>query len=105
VKSLQNEVAQCVRPVEVGAATNQVLAGSSDKALVEKAEQLSLGREGQAITCCWITRVRARGSKMVRLQVWKRTMYVNVRLIEITMGKKRWRKPNGVQVVTGEGSV
>ncbi len=36
----------------------------------------------------WITRVRARGSKMVRLQVWKRTMYVNMRLIGITMGNK-----------------
>ena len=41
VKSMQNEVAQCVRLAEVGAARNQVL--------VEKAKQSSLGREGQAI--------------------------------------------------------
>jgi len=41
VKLMQNEVAQCVRLVEVGAASNQVL--------VEKAKQSSLGREGQAI--------------------------------------------------------
>ena len=41
VKSIQNEVAQCVQLVEVGAASNQVL--------VEKAKQSSLAREGQAI--------------------------------------------------------
>ncbi len=38
--------------------------------------------------------------------ILKRAIYVNVRLIEITMGKKKmWCKPNGVQVVTGEGNV
>ena len=42
---------------------------------------------------------------MVRLQVGKRTMYVNVRLIEITMGKETRCKPIGVQVVAGEGNV
>ena len=46
---MQNEVAQCVRLVEVGAASNPVLAGSSNQVLVEKAKQSSLGREGQAI--------------------------------------------------------
>jgi len=35
----------------------------------------------------------------------KRTMYVNVRLIDITMGKDCSVKPNGVQVVTGNGNV
>ena len=34
---------------------------------------------------------------------WKRTRYVKVSLIDITMGKKRIVKPNGVQVVTGKG--
>ena len=36
---------------------------------------------------------------------WKGTRYVNVRLIDTTMGKKRRVKPNGVQVVTGDGNV
>ena len=49
VKSMQNEVAQCVRLVEVGAASNKVLAGSSNQVLVKKAKQSSLGREGQVI--------------------------------------------------------
>jgi hypothetical protein len=40
--------------------------------------------------------------KIGKTPVCKRTRYVNVRLIDITMGKKRSVKPNGVQVVTGE---
>jgi len=39
---------------------------------------------------------------------WKKKSYVNVRfkrMIDITMGKKRSVKPNGVQVVTGKGNV
>ena len=35
---------------------------------------------------------------------WKRTRHVIVRLIDITMGKKRSVKSNGVQVVTGKGN-
>ena len=41
--------------------------------------------------------------KIGKTPVWKSTRYVNVRLIDITMGKKRSVKPNGVQVVTGNG--
>ena len=42
--------------------------------------------------------------KIGKTPVWKRTRYVKVRFIDITMGKKRSVKPNGVQVVTGKGN-
>ena len=35
---------------------------------------------------------------------WKRTSYINVRLIDITMSKKSSVKTNGVQVVTCKGN-
>ena len=43
--------------------------------------------------------------KIGKTPIWKRTRYVNVRLTDITMGKKRSVKPNGVKVVTGDGKV
>ena len=46
---MQNEVVQCVRLVDVGAATNQVL--------VENSKQSSLGREDQAIKWWWIEKI------------------------------------------------
>ena len=43
--------------------------------------------------------------KIGKTPSWKRTRYVKVRLIDITMGKKRSVKPNGVNMVNGDGNV
>ena len=46
---MQNEVAQCVRLVEVGAASNPVLEGSSNQVLAGKVKQSSDGGKSQVI--------------------------------------------------------
>ena len=43
--------------------------------------------------------------KTGKTPVWKSTRYVNMKLINITMRKKRRVKPNGVQVVTRDGNL